>query len=44
MSAPVAHTGILTSAQSAESVVRLAILDPDGPTGGFHSAEGPIPW
>jgi NAD(P)-dependent dehydrogenase (short-subunit alcohol dehydrogenase family) len=38
------HTGILTPAQAAAGVVRLATLDADGPTGGFHSEDGPIPW
>ncbi|THV40482.1 SDR family oxidoreductase [Glycomyces buryatensis] len=38
------HTGILTPAQAAAGVVRLAVLDADGPTGAFHSEDGPIPW
>ena len=38
------NTGILTPAQAAEHLVRLAELDEGGPTGGFHSAEGPLPW
>ncbi|MFI6478738.1 SDR family NAD(P)-dependent oxidoreductase [Nonomuraea sp. NPDC050663] len=38
------HTGVLTPAQGAAVVVRLATLGPDGPTGAFHSQEGPLPW
>jgi NAD(P)-dependent dehydrogenase (short-subunit alcohol dehydrogenase family) len=38
------NTGILTPAQAAEGIVSLAVLDADGPTGGFHSADGPLPW
>lgn len=38
------HTGYLTPAQGAAAVVRLATLDSDGPTGGFFSDGGPVPW
>ncbi|GAB3995545.1 hypothetical protein GCM10029992_13080 [Glycomyces albus] len=38
------NTGVITPARAAESVVRLASVDADGPTGGFHSEDGPIPW
>ncbi len=38
------NTGVLTPAQAAAGVVRMATLGQDGPTGGFHSADGPIPW
>jgi NAD(P)-dependent dehydrogenase (short-subunit alcohol dehydrogenase family) len=38
------NTGVLTPAQAAATIVSLAVLDADGPTGGFHSAEGPLPW
>ncbi|GAA4100210.1 SDR family NAD(P)-dependent oxidoreductase [Nonomuraea soli] len=38
------HTGVLTPAQGAAIVVRLATLGHDGPTGAFHSQEGPLPW
>jgi NAD(P)-dependent dehydrogenase (short-subunit alcohol dehydrogenase family) len=38
------HTGHRTAAQSAAVVVRLATLGPDGPTGGFFSEDGPMPW
>ncbi|HSK89855.1 MAG TPA: SDR family NAD(P)-dependent oxidoreductase [Euzebyales bacterium] len=38
------HTGYLTTAQGAAVVVRLATLGADGPTGGFFSDGGPLPW
>ncbi|MGN9841334.1 SDR family NAD(P)-dependent oxidoreductase [Nonomuraea sp. H19] len=38
------HTGHLTPAQGAAVVVRLATLGADGPTAGFFSADGPLPW
>jgi len=38
------HTGVLTVAQGAAVLVRLATLAADGPTGGFFSEEGPVPW
>jgi NAD(P)-dependent dehydrogenase (short-subunit alcohol dehydrogenase family) len=38
------HTGHLTPAQGAAVVVRLATLGADGPTGGFFSEDGPVPW
>lgn len=38
------HTGFLTTAQGATVVVRLATLGADGPTGGFFSEHGPVPW
>ncbi|UAK34134.1 SDR family oxidoreductase [Nocardia asteroides] len=38
------HTGFLTVAEGAAILVRLATLGADGPTGGFFSAEGPVPW
>ncbi|HWN28348.1 MAG TPA: SDR family NAD(P)-dependent oxidoreductase [Actinomycetospora sp.] len=38
------HTGDLTPAQGAAVVVRLATFGADGPTGGFFSADGPVPW
>ncbi|GII81753.1 dehydrogenase [Sphaerisporangium rufum] len=38
------HTGHLTPAQGAAVVVRLATLGADGPTAGFFSEEGPLPW
>ncbi|TDD83808.1 SDR family oxidoreductase [Actinomadura darangshiensis] len=38
------HSGFLTPAQGAAVVVHLATLGEDGPTGGFFSEEGPLPW
>ncbi|WP_442802387.1 hypothetical protein [Streptomyces sp. CMB-StM0423] len=38
------HNGFLTPAQGAAVAVRLATLGHDGPTGGFFSADGPLPW
>ncbi|NBE95016.1 SDR family oxidoreductase [Nonomuraea sp. KC401] len=38
------HTGHLTPAQGATVLVRLATLGGDGPTGGFFSVDGPLPW
>ncbi|WP_067462941.1 SDR family NAD(P)-dependent oxidoreductase [Nocardia amamiensis] len=38
------HTGLLTIAQGAAVLVRMATLDADGPTAGFISEEGPVPW
>jgi NAD(P)-dependent dehydrogenase (short-subunit alcohol dehydrogenase family) len=38
------HSGHLTPAQGAAIVVRLATLGADGPTGGFFSEDGPVPW
>ena len=38
------NTGIQTVEQGAEIVVRTAQVGPDGPTGGYFDAEGPLPW
>ncbi|QFZ20235.1 SDR family oxidoreductase [Saccharothrix syringae] len=38
------HRGHRTAAQGAAVAVRLATLGPDGPTGGFHGEDGPLPW
>jgi NAD(P)-dependent dehydrogenase (short-subunit alcohol dehydrogenase family) len=38
------HTGFRTAAEGAEVTVRLALIGPDGPTGGFFGADGPVPW
>jgi NAD(P)-dependent dehydrogenase (short-subunit alcohol dehydrogenase family) len=38
------HTGIHTVAEGAAAIIRLATLDPGGPTGGFFDSDGPIPW
>ncbi|MEU7895259.1 SDR family oxidoreductase [Nonomuraea sp. NPDC049152] len=38
------HSGYLTVAQGAAILVRLATLGADGPTGGFFSEAGSVPW
>ena len=38
------HTGFLSVAEGAAVLVRLATLGADGPTAGFFSQEGPVPW
>ncbi|MGI5290612.1 SDR family oxidoreductase [Nonomuraea polychroma] len=38
------HTGHLTPAQGAAVLVRLATVGADGPTAGFFSEDGPLPW
>jgi NAD(P)-dependent dehydrogenase (short-subunit alcohol dehydrogenase family) len=38
------NTGVQTVEQGAEIIVRMAQVDPDGPTGGYFAAEGPLPW
>ena len=38
------HRGTLTVEEGAAEPVRLALLPPDGPSGGFFSQEGPHPW
>ena len=38
------HSGVQTVEQGAEIIVRMATIGPDGPTGGYVDAEGPLPW
>lgn len=38
------HSGTQTVAEGAEIVVRMATTGPEGPTGGYFSAAGPLPW
>jgi NAD(P)-dependent dehydrogenase (short-subunit alcohol dehydrogenase family) len=38
------HRGHQTVAQGAAETLRLALLPPDGPTGGFFETSGPDPW
>ncbi|MFF4351030.1 SDR family NAD(P)-dependent oxidoreductase [Streptomyces sp. NPDC001530] len=38
------NTGIQTVEQGAEIAVRMAQIGPDGPTGGYFDAAGPVPW
>ncbi|APB00185.1 SDR family NAD(P)-dependent oxidoreductase [Nocardia seriolae] len=39
-----AHAGTQTVEQGAEIIVRMARTPPDGPTGGYFAASGPLPW
>ncbi len=38
------HAGTQTVEEGAEVIVRMAQLGPDGPTGGFFDANGPVDW
>lgn len=38
------HSGQKTIAQGAGIIVEMAQVPSDGPTGGFFSDEGPVPW
>jgi NAD(P)-dependent dehydrogenase (short-subunit alcohol dehydrogenase family) len=38
------HTGIQTVEEGARIIVEMARVTSDGPTGGYFSAHGPIPW
>jgi NAD(P)-dependent dehydrogenase (short-subunit alcohol dehydrogenase family) len=38
------NSGTQTVEQGAEIIVRLAQIGPDGPTGGYFDADGPLPW
>jgi NAD(P)-dependent dehydrogenase (short-subunit alcohol dehydrogenase family) len=38
------NTGVQTVEEGAEIIVRMAQVDPDGPTGGYFDAEGTLPW
>ncbi|WP_327723603.1 SDR family oxidoreductase [Streptomyces europaeiscabiei] len=38
------NTGTQTVEQGAEIIVRMAQIGPDGPTGGYFDADGPLPW
>ncbi|MGW3243772.1 SDR family NAD(P)-dependent oxidoreductase [Streptomyces sp. NPDC001070] len=38
------NTGTQTVEEGAEIIVRMAQIGPDGPTGGYFDAEGPLPW
>src|SRR5271163_1986120 len=38
------HAGTQTVEEGAREPVRLAPLGPDGPTGTFSNAAGPLPW
>jgi NAD(P)-dependent dehydrogenase (short-subunit alcohol dehydrogenase family) len=38
------HRGVQTVEQGAETIVRMALVAPDGPTGGFFDRNGSLPW
>lgn len=38
------NTGIQSVDQGATIIVRMALVGPDGPTGGYFDAEGALPW
>jgi NAD(P)-dependent dehydrogenase (short-subunit alcohol dehydrogenase family) len=38
------HAGTQSVEQGAEIIVRMAQTGPDGPTGGYFDAAGPLPW
>ncbi len=38
------YSGTQTVEEGAEIIVRMAQVDPDGPTGGYFDAAGPLPW
>ncbi|TVT25786.1 SDR family oxidoreductase [Amycolatopsis rhizosphaerae] len=38
------RTGTQTVEEGAEIIVRMAQVGPDGPTGGYFDASGPLPW
>jgi NAD(P)-dependent dehydrogenase (short-subunit alcohol dehydrogenase family) len=38
------YAGTQTVEEGAREPVRLALLGPDGPTGTFSNADGPLPW
>jgi NAD(P)-dependent dehydrogenase (short-subunit alcohol dehydrogenase family) len=38
------HAGTQTVEEGAEIIVRMAQAGPDGPTGTYVGAEGPLPW
>ncbi|GAA4933203.1 NAD(P)-dependent dehydrogenase (short-subunit alcohol dehydrogenase family) [Nonomuraea thailandensis] len=38
------NTGVQTVEEGAEIIVRMAQVAPDGPTGGYLDANGPLPW
>lgn len=38
------HRGHQTVEEGAEVIVRMAQVSADGPTGGFFSDAGPVPW
>lgn len=39
-----AGDGLLSVPEGARASVRLALLDDDGPTGGYFHLDGALPW
>jgi NAD(P)-dependent dehydrogenase (short-subunit alcohol dehydrogenase family) len=39
-----ANSGVLTPGEGAATAIRMALIGPDGPTGGFFGAHGRQPW
>jgi NAD(P)-dependent dehydrogenase (short-subunit alcohol dehydrogenase family) len=38
------HNGTQTVEEGTDAIVRLALIGPDGPTGGFFDRDGVVPW
>jgi NAD(P)-dependent dehydrogenase (short-subunit alcohol dehydrogenase family) len=38
------HSGTQTVEEGAEVIVRMAMIGPGGPTGGYFDVSGPVPW
>jgi NAD(P)-dependent dehydrogenase (short-subunit alcohol dehydrogenase family) len=38
------HRGSQTVEEGAEAIVRMALVEPSGPTGAFMDRQGPVPW
>jgi len=38
------HTGLLTPEEGAATIIKMALIDQDGPTGGFFGSHGRQPW
>lgn len=38
------HRGVQTVEEGAEAIVRMALVAPDGPTGGFFDHNGTVAW
>ncbi|WP_344629982.1 SDR family NAD(P)-dependent oxidoreductase [Streptomyces glaucosporus] len=38
------RTGAQSVEEGADIIVRMALIGPDGPTGGYFTAAGPMPW
>jgi NAD(P)-dependent dehydrogenase (short-subunit alcohol dehydrogenase family) len=38
------HRGTQSVEEGAQIIVRMATIEPDGPTGTFADVNGPVPW